>query len=232
MSLPRRISRIIRANKAAAQPVEDPLVVAANAQRAQHAALDQARRGAADVAAHRRRLEILTGDAAARVRHLEAQAAAAVARGDDDAAREALRAQLGAAKHLQALGGQLQETDVQARRLAADVARLEERMSDSWLRHQALLAQQAAAEASVRAQEALRSSAGPIGGGEFAAREAEREVRRLQALAAAREELAWSDPSSQRVQEAFEELEADAAARQELARLKEQRARGYRPGPQ
>jgi phage shock protein A len=57
-------------------------------------------------------------------------------------------------------------------------------------------------------------------------------VRRLQALAAAREELAWSDPSSQRVQEAFEELEADSAARLELARLKEQRARGSRPGPQ
>jgi phage shock protein A len=66
MSLSRRISRIVRANKAAAQPVEDPMVTAANAQRAQHAALDSARRGAADVAAHRRRLEILAGQAAAR----------------------------------------------------------------------------------------------------------------------------------------------------------------------
>jgi phage shock protein A len=231
MSISRRISRIVRANKAPAQPPVDPMKLAADAYRAQYAALDQARRGAADVAAHRRRLEILANDATARVRHLEAQAMAAVDRGDDESARAALRGQLGARKHLQTLTLQLQETDLQVRRLASDVARLEERMSDSWLRHQALLARHAAAEASVSAQEALRSLAGPLQGGEWEAREAERELRRLQATAEAREELAWSDPSSPRVQQAFEELEAEAAARMELERLKERRARDYRSGP-
>lgn len=232
MSISRRFSRIIRANKAAAaQPVQDPIQLAADAQRAQYAALDQARRGAADVAAHRRRLEILAGDASARVRQLDAQAVAAVDRGDDEGARAALRGQLAARKHLQTLTTQLQETDLQARRLASDVARLEERMSENWLRHQALMARHAAAQASVSAQEALRSSAGPVQGGELAARQADRELRRLQAIAEAREELAWSDPSSPRVEQAFEELEAESAARLELERLKEQRARDYRSGP-
>lgn len=231
MSISRRLSRIIRANKAPAQPPADPMKLAADAHRAQYAALDQARRGAADVAAHRRRLEILANDASGRVRHFEAQAVAAVDRGDDDTARSALRGQLDARKHLQALTAQLQETDLQARRLASDIARLEERMSENWLRHQALLARHAAAQASVNAQEALRSSMGPVQGGELAAREAERELKRLQATAEAREELAWSDPSSPRVQQAFEELEAESAARLELDRLKEQRARDYRSGP-
>jgi phage shock protein A len=231
MSISRRISRIVRANKAAAQPAVDPMKLAADAQRAQYAALDSARRGAADVAAHRRRLEILAHEASVRVNQLEAQAVAAVDRGDDDGARAALRGQLGARKHLQTLTAQLQQTDSQARQLASDVARLEERMSENWLRHQALLARHAAAEASVSAQEALRSSAGPVQGGEWAVREAERELRRLQATAEAREELAWSDPSSPRVERAFEELEAESAARAELERLKERRARDYRSGP-
>ena len=205
--------------------------LAADAHRAQYAALDQARRGAADVAAHRRRLEILAYDASVRVRQLEAHAVAAVDRGDDDAARAALRGQLDARKHLQTLTSQLQETDAQARRLASDVARLEERMSDNWLRHQALLARHAAAQASVSAQEALRSSMGPVQGSESAVREAERELKRLRAIAEAREELSWSDPTSPRVEQAFAELEAESAARLELERLKEQRARDYRSGP-
>lgn len=82
MTIKRRITRIVQANRyAAAESKEDPRAQAQAAQQAQRTLLDQARRGAADVAAHHHRVGLAANEAADYVNRVEAAAAAAVQRG-------------------------------------------------------------------------------------------------------------------------------------------------------
>ncbi|WP_026533356.1 PspA/IM30 family protein [Arthrobacter sp. H41] len=233
MSIKRRITRIVQANRAAAQAAkEDPQVNARQAQDQQQGLLDSARRAAADVAAHRRRIEIAASEAGAYAQYLDEQAATAVQRGDDETARNAIREGIGARKRHDTLTQQFSEADRQSRQLQGDLERLERRIFDSSLEYQSMVARRAAAEAALGVQESISASSTAAFGAEAARREAEREVRQLRAQAEAREELAWTDPSSPRMERAFEELEAEAEAQQELERLKKSQATGYRPGPQ
>lgn len=230
MSIKRRITRIVQANRtAAAESKQDPRVQAENAQLAQRNLLDQARRGAADVAAHHHRVGLAANDAAAYLDRVEAAAEAAVQRGDDDAARAAIRESMMARRRLETLTAQLREAEQQARRIHEDVQRLERRFEDNALQHDAMLARRAAAQAAIGVQDALSSSSREVAAIEAARRSAELEVRRFEAQAQAREELSWTDPSSPRLQQAFEELEAEAAAQKELDELKRRDARDYPP---
>ncbi|MHA7208583.1 PspA/IM30 family protein [Arthrobacter sp. MDT1-65] len=230
MSIKRRITRIVQANRyAAAESKEDPRVQAQTAQQAQRALLDQARRGAADVAAHHHRVGLAANEAADYVNRIEAAAAAAVQRGDDDAARAAIRESMTARRRLETLTSQLHEAEQQARRLHDDVRRLEQRVQQNALEYDAMLARRAAAQAAIGVHDALASSSREAAAIDAARRNAELEVRRFEAQAQAREELSWTDPSSPRLQQAFEELEAEAAAQQELEELKRRNARGYPP---
>lgn len=228
MSIKRRITRIVRANRSAtAESRQDPQVQAQHAQQAQYALLDQARRGAADVAAHHHRVGLAANEAAAYLHRVEAAAEAAVQRGDDDAARAAIRESMTARRRLETLTLQLSEAEQQARRLHEDVQRLEQRVQRNAIEYDALLARRAAAEAAIGVNNALASSSRDVAAIEAARRNAELEVRRFEAQARARDELSWTDPSSPRLQQAFEELEAEAAAQQELENLKRRNPRGY-----
>ncbi|MHA7286850.1 PspA/IM30 family protein [Arthrobacter sp. MDT3-44] len=231
MSIRRRITRIVQANRsAAAESKQDPSVQAQDAQLAQRRLLDQARRGAADVAAHHHRVGLAANDAADYLNRVEAAAAAAAQRGDDDAARAAIRESMTARRRLETLTGQLREAEQQARRLHDDVQRLEERVRQNAMDYDALRARRAAAQAAIGVHDALASSSREAAAIDAARRSAELEVRRFEAQAQAREELSWTDPSSPRLQQAFEELEAEAAAQQELEDLKRRNSRGYPPG--
>ncbi|WDF32948.1 PspA/IM30 family protein [Arthrobacter agilis] len=227
MSIKRRITRIVKANRnAAAETQQDPRIEAQNAQAAQRSLLDQARRGAADVAAHHHRVGLAANDAAAYLNRVEAAVAAAVQRGDDDAARAAIRESMTARRRLDTLTAQLREAEQQARRLHDDVQRLEQRVRQNAMEYDAMLARRAAAQAAIGVHEALASSSREAASIEAARRSAELEVRRFEAQAQAREELSWSDPSSPRLQQAFEELEAEAAAQQQLDEIKRRGLRG------
>ncbi|MCU1633352.1 MAG: hypothetical protein JWM61_2004 [Micrococcaceae bacterium] len=230
MSIKRRITRIVKANRNAdLEAKQDPRVQAQNAQTAQRALLDQARRGAADVAAHHHRVGLAANEAAAYLNRVEAAASLAVQRGDDDAARAAIRESMTARRRLETLTGQLREAEQQARRLHDDVQRLEHRVQQNAMEYDALLARRAAAQAAIGVHDALASSSREAAAIDAARRNAELEVRRFEAQAQAREELSWSDPASPRLQQAFEELEAEAAAQQELEELKRRGSRGYPP---
>lgn len=229
MTIRRRITRIVKANRSAAvEAKQDPRVEAQNAQAAQRALLDQARRGAADVAAHHHRVGLAANEAAAYLNRVEAAVAAAVQRGDDDAARAAIRESMTARRRLDTLTAQLREAEQQARRLHEDVQRLEHRVRQNAMEYDAMVARRAAAQAAIGVHEALASSSREAASIEAARRSAELEVRRFEAQARAREELSWSDPSSPRLQQAFEELEAEASVQQQLDELKR---RDHRGGP-
>ncbi len=221
MSIGRRISRIVRANRTAAkEKPTDPIQTVEQAHRQQLDLVDQARRSVADLAANRHRLELLAGEARAELDQLERRASSAVNAGDDDAARAALRRSLAVTKRLETLTRQRDDLDTQVRQLDSNLQRLETRVEDNGIRYQTLKARHGAAQAELGMQDALAGSGQAAAGAEAAARQAELEARRVQARAAAHDELSWTDPNSRRVEEAFEELEASSATERELGRLK------------
>ena len=230
MSIKGRITRIVRANRtASAEAKIDPQARLQDAQRSQHDLLDQARRGAADVAAHHHRIGLAANEAAAYLSRVEGAAASAVKRGDDDAARAALRESIPARRRLDVLIVQLSEAEQQSRGLREDVRRLEARLQQNDVEYNALLARRAAAQAALGVSNAIGTSSRESASIEAARRTTEREIRRFEAEARAREELAWSDPSSPQLERAFEELEADAATQQHLEELKRRHGRNDPP---
>jgi len=220
VSIRRRLIGIIRSTRTAPAETPDPLVSLDASYQQQLDMLEAARRSTADVAAHRRRVQLVAEQAAAQVESLNRRAEAAVAAGDDDAARDALRGALAAGKRWDALDGQQRALDSQLRGLEQTLGRLEQRIEDARLHYLRLRANYSAAQASLGMQDALRASGQGAADARSAANAAEREVRRLQALATAREELAWSDPNSHQVREAFEELETRLSAEAALSRLR------------
>ncbi|NMR31307.1 PspA/IM30 family protein [Crystallibacter degradans] len=228
MSIGRRLSRIIRAKRSAAsQEPENPISSLDGAHQHQLDLLDQARRSVADVAANRRRVELLAEQAAAEVASLNRSAEQAVQAGNDDGARQALQRSITVGKRLESLTAQRQQLDAQVRGLEQTLMRLEHGIEDSRLRYQSLKADHNAAQAALGMRETLTASGQQAAAANAAAREAEQEARRMQAQAAAYEELSWSDQNSPQVLQAFEELETRMGAEEELRQLKERR----NPGP-
>lgn len=223
MSLRRRLADAARARRTARQPAPDPAAAFEAAYQEQVTQLDQARRAVADVAAQRRRVEVLAEQAASEETDQNARASAAVGLGRDDDARELLRRAIVAGQRRAALTVQRHQLDEQVRRLEGTLDQLERTVEDSRLRFQSLRADQAAARAAIDVHEAERAAAGQAAGAAGAAREAERQTRELRARAAGYEELSRTDPTSPRVREAFAELERAAEAEAALERLKERR---------
>lgn len=232
MSIGRRISRMVRANRSAKrEKPTDPIQTVEQAHRQQLDLVDQARRSVADLVASRHRLELLCAEAQSELDRLDRRAEEAVAAGDDDGARGSLTRGIAVRKRLQTLVRQRDDLDAQVRQLDSNLQRLETRVEDNGIRYQTLKARHGAAQAELGMQDALNSSGQAAAGAEAAARRAEIDARQLQARAAAHDELSWSDPRSRRVEEAFEELEAGSDAERELAALKARKdSTGFDPG--
>lgn len=233
MSIRNRLGRIVRANRAERtarrQGPVDPVQAVETAQTEQFRRLDQARRSVADLAANRRRVEVLAQQASAERQQWDRQAEAAVAMGHDEGAREYLRRSIEAGRRLEGLAAQHRSIDEQVRRLEHDLVSLERQVQDSYVRFQSLRADHGAAQAALQMREATAAAGRQAAGAQSAALEAEREIRRLQARAAAHDEIAGTDPDSARVREAFDQLENEAAVRSQLEALK-QRKGIERPG--
>jgi phage shock protein A len=149
LSIRNRLGRIVRANRteraAKRQGPVDPVQAVEAAHAQQVARLDQARRSVADLAANRRRVEILAQQAYAEVGHWDRQAEAAVAMGHEAGAREYLRRSIEAGKRVEGLTAQHRAIDAQVRRLEQDLVRLDHQVHDSFVQFQALRADHGAA---------------------------------------------------------------------------------------
>ena len=223
MSIKHRLGRIIRANRAAKEAPVDPLAAIEASQQQQSAAVDQARRSVADIAADCRRIGLLLDEAKAEQAYCDRQAEECVARGDDDGAREFLHRSITASKRVETLSRQYERMAEQWRRLDGELARLSSRIDESRMRYQTLQARHNVAQATLGMQQAASAAAGSATGMQSAARDAERETRRIEAEASARNEIAWSDPDSPQVQDAFEWLEASTEVDDQLGALKSRR---------
>ncbi len=154
MSLWRRLRRLFDAKAhAALDRAEDPVEALEVAYRTQVAALEEARRGIADVLTSEKRLELEVRGFDAASERATAQAAAAVRAGDDDGARRALEREGFITRQRGRLLSEIDDVRTQRLALEATTERLRQRVEMLRTEKLALAARYRSAKATVRAGE-------------------------------------------------------------------------------
>ena len=162
--------------------------------RDQAALLQQLRRSLADLATHRRRVELQLTRLRQQSGALDAEAQAAVAAGNDDAARSALTRKVTIDKAVGDLEGRHATLQADEQKMQATAERLAVNVEDFRVRKDTLTARQSAAAARAELHRASRD----IGADGSAARDlesVERHTREMEATADAYDELVASDPT-------------------------------------
>lgn len=162
--------------------------------REQGALLQQLRRSLADLATHRRRVELQLGRLRQQADALDAEARTAVAAGDDEAARSALTRKVTIDKAIDDLAGRHATLQADEQKMQATAERLATNVEDFRVRKDTLTARQSAASARAELHRASRD----LGGAGSAARDleaVERHTREMEATADAYDELVASDPT-------------------------------------
>ncbi len=229
MSLMKRISTVFRAKaNSALDKAEDPRQTLDYSYQRQLEMLTKVRRGVADVATSRKRVELQVNQLTAQSDKLTQQAQKAIDVGREDLAREALTrksALTGQISDLQAQHTQLQGEE---EKLTLAAQRLQAKVESFRTRKETIKATYTAAEAQTRINEAFSGISEEMGDVGMAIQRAEDKTQQMQARAGAVDELiasgALDDASSlSRGDDISRELEAmssGADVEAELAALK------------
>lgn len=186
-----RMTRVFRAERAHrdGRDVDKLAEQLDAAHRTQSALLAQVRRGVADVATSRKRVEIQLASLKREIDQAGADAKAAVDRGDDTAARSALSRQVMLEKAASELGDRHAKLRAEEDDLNDSAAGIERQIEDFRVRKDTLSARYSAARARTEIHEAtagIGAASGEVG---RAMAEAEQHTRELEATADAVDEL-------------------------------------------
>ena len=240
MSLSRRLALVFRAKASRMlDRAEDPREVFDYSYARQLELLAQVRRGVADVATSRKRLELQVEQLRAAAERLSGQARQAVAAGRDDLAREALGRRAGVAAQLEDLREQHASLRAEEDRLTLAARRLAAQLEAFRTRKETVKATYTAAEAQTKIGEALAGVSEEMGDVGLAIQRAEDRTEQMQARAGAIDELlasgaletAAGGPRGD-IQAELDRLSATADIDQDLAEIKSAmpaRAIGGRP---
>lgn len=157
--------------------------------RTQTALLQQVRRGVADVATSRKRVDIQLATLTQQAAQLDGQAAAAVAAGDDDGARAALTRKVTLDQTAADLAGRRDDLLAEEQKLQASATKIEQDVETFRIRKDTLSARHSAASARAEINSAttgINSTVSEVG---QAMESAERRTRELEAQADAVDEL-------------------------------------------
>lgn len=157
--------------------------------RSQTQLLSQVRRGVADVATSRKRVQIQLVSLRRDIAAADESAKAAVERGDDSGARSALARQVMLEKAERELADRHATLAAEEDKLTASADEIERRIEDFRLRKDTLTARRSAAEARTEIQAATQGIGASTGEVGRAMAEAERHTRELEATADAVDEL-------------------------------------------
>jgi phage shock protein A len=229
MSLMKRISLIFRskANKALDR-AEDPRETLDYSYQRQLDLLSKVRRGVADVATSRKRVELQVVQLEQQGTKLQDQAEKAIQMNREDLAREALTRKSGLNGQIADLKTQYAQLQGEEEKLTLAQQRLQAKVEAFRTRKETIKATYTAAEAQTRINEAMSGIGEEMGDVGLAIQRAEDKTAQMQARASAVDELiasgALEDASSlNRGDDITRELEAmssQADVEQELARLK------------
>lgn len=202
----------------------DPLEVLDTSYDRQAELLLQTRRGAADVATSRKRLELQLRQLEGRADELHASATAAIQAGQDDRARELLTQRAALVAQVDELGPQGEQLRRQEEQLQVSVQRLAAKVEAFRSQKEALEAGYTAAEAQERIGQALAGVDEELGDVGLAVQRARDRTEAMQARAGALEELAEiGGPAlspGDAAQRTLEQLSGAGGVEDELARLK------------
>src|SRR6478736_3462667 len=229
MSLMKRISLIFRskANKAL-DKAEDPRETLDYSYQRQLELLSKVRRGVADVATSRKRVELQVNQLDQQAAKLQGQAEKAIGAGREDLAREALTRKSGLASQITALKEQQATLQGEEEKLVLAQQRLQAKVEAFRTRKETIKATYTAAEAQTRIGEAMSGIGEEMGDVGLAIQRAEDKTAQLQARAGAVDELiasgALDDVTSLNkgddIARELEALSSQTDVEAELARLK------------
>jgi phage shock protein A len=190
MSVMKRVSLIFRAkaNKAL-DKFEDPRETLDYSYQQQVEMLTRVRRGVADVATSRKRVELQMNQLEKQVQTKENQARTALGQGRDDLARAALEQKSNLQQQYQGLQGQYQGLQEQEEKLTLASQRLQTQVDSFRTRKETIKATYTAAEAQTRINEAFSGISEEMGDIGMAIQRAEDKTAQMQARAGAIDEL-------------------------------------------
>lgn len=151
--------------------------------------LQKVRRGVADVATSRKRLELQLQNLAQQEGKLEQQARAALSQGREDLAREALTRRSGLHQQIADLQGQLAQLQEQEEKLTVAAQQLQSKVESFRTRKETIKATYSAAEAQTKINEAFAGISSELGDVGLAIQRAEDKTAQMQARAGAIDEL-------------------------------------------
>jgi phage shock protein A len=190
MSVMKRVSLIFRAkaNKAL-DKFEDPRETLDYSYQQQVEMLTRVRRGVADVATSRKRVELQMNQLEKQLQTKENQARTALGQGRDDLARAALEQKSNLQQQYQGLQGQYQGLQEQEEKLTLASQRLQTQVDSFRTRKETIKATYTAAEAQTRINEAFSGISEEMGDIGMAIQRAEDKTAQMQARAGAIDEL-------------------------------------------
>ena len=228
MSLSKRLALIFRAKASRAlDRAEDPRETLDYSYQKQMEMVAQVRRGLADVATSRKRIELQARQLTASADKLQQQAAAGLAAGREDLAREALTRRSAAQQQLADLTQQEAALQDQQDKLTAALQRLQAKVEAFRTRKETIKANYSAAEAETRVGEAVSGISEEMGDVGLAMQRAEDKTAQLQARAGAIDELLASGAledatgsTKDNIQVELERISSTSDVEAELSRLK------------
>jgi len=237
MSVMKRMALIFRAkaNKALDR-AEDPRETLDYSYQQQLQMLTKVRRGVADVATSRKRLELQLQQLKQQTDKLEGQGRKALSAGREDLAREALTRRSGVQQQMTDLQQQYADLQAQEEKLTLAAQRLQAKIDAFRTRKETIKATYTAAEAQTRINEAFSGISEEMSDVGLAIQRAEDKTQQMQARAGAIDELlasgALDDPSGLAKDDLTAELDrmsSESDIELELARMKQELTGGEAP---
>jgi phage shock protein A len=229
MSLMQRISLIFRskANKALDR-AEDPRETLDYSYQRQLDLLSKVRRGVADVATSRKRVELQVNQLDGQSTKLQDQAQKAIAMGREDLAREALTRKSGLTSQIADLKAQHAQLQGEEEKLTLAQQRLQAKVESFRTRKETIKATYTAAEAQTKINEAMSGIGEEMGDVGMAIQRAEDKTAQMQARAGAFDELIASGAlddvtamgSGDDIARELDSMSSQAEVEAELAKLK------------
>jgi phage shock protein A len=237
MSVMKRLSLIFRSKaNNALDKMEDPRETLDYSYQRQLELLQKVRRGVADVATSRKRVELQINQIEAQSRKLEEQGRKALGVGREDLAREALSRRGGLQTQIADLRVQHDNLQAEEEKLTTASQRLQAKVDSFRTRKETIKATYTAAEAQTRINEAFSGISEEMGDVGLAIQRAEDKTASMQARAGAIDELlasgALDDYSGQRGDDIQAELDRMGGGHDvelEIARMKAELGQGPAP---
>jgi phage shock protein A len=237
MSVMKRVTMIFRAkaNKAL-DKMEDPRETLDYSYQTQLELLQKVRRGVADVATSRKRVELQINQLQQSSNKLDKQARDALAAGREDLAREALQRKSGLQSQLVDLNTQYTSLQGEEEKLTGASQRLQAKVDSFRTRKETIKATYTAAEAQTRINEAFTGISEEMGDVGMAIQRAEDKTEQMKARAGAIDELMASGALDDVVSGPRDDIQAELDRMgaghdvdRELARMKTELAQGSAP---